>query len=174
MTKYQPLKDEEVVRIARGKVQESAASTFTQMTIDTQLSIERGVIWMIHGVEFHIPNPLDLNEVAVDAREYIQLQLTRESQTSIITPDNPDLIQPYHLQINRSAAVGTDAGPLWFVTEFPKKFIYHKPLPYANQNMYFGMIGTAGVAYTSYVRVSYTIRTVSDKYFFRVAQALLG
>lgn len=177
MAKYQTLKDEEIVRTSRSAVTESAAATFTEVSIDTQLSIERGVIWMVHKVEFHLSKAAVnvMMEVAQGSKEDVSLQLTRESKTAIVNPDNADLIAHMQFSLHQHATIGTEAGPLWIYTLFPVCYDFQPALPYASQSMFFGILGSdASAVQTGYVRVYYTIRSVSDKYFFRVAQALLG
>lgn len=172
-TKYAALKDEEVVRMVRASVTESGAATFTETTIDTQLSIERGVIWMISAVEF-FQELSKHSEVGANGLETQNIQLTRESKTAIVELNDSDVIAKLQNGIYRSAAIGTDAGPLWLTWVMPVIQYFDPPLPYASQNMYLGFQTTAATVRSCYVRIRYTIRTVSDKYFFRVAQALLG
>lgn len=169
------LTDEEIIRIARPKVTESAAATFTEVAFDTQLSVERGVIWMISFIEFQFSNLDLLTEVAADSQERIAAQITRESKTAVVAPGDPDLLQFSRPRCTRSAAIGTDAGPLWFFTNDVIVYNYPKPLPYASQSIYLGIVGShSSDPHTVTARIGYTVRTVSDKFFFRVAQALLG
>jgi hypothetical protein len=174
--KFQTLKDEEIVRSLKGTVTESAAATYTETAIDTQLSIERGVIWLIHGIQF-FPSELmaTVSSIAANGEEFFHMHVSRESKSAICVPNDADLIQRCDYDIVRSAAIGTDAGPLW-VTSYmvPRVFAYNPPLPYASQTIYLGLIGSSGAVETAYFQILYTIRSVSDKYFFRVAQALLG
>jgi hypothetical protein len=169
------LTDTEILRIARGRVQESAASTFTQIALDTQLSVERGVIWMINFIEFDFQTLNLLSEVAAAGQEDITAQVTRESKTSLITNADTDMIQKQQFEIGRSAAIGTDAGPLWFASDTIRRFDFPVPIPYAAANIFFGILGTdAGSPHTVDFRIGYTIREVTDKFFFRVAQALIA
>lgn len=168
------LSDEEVLRIARMRVTESAAATFTQSNIDTQLSVERGVIWMIHFIEFDFETAGLLGEVAAGTVEDVECQITRESKTGMILSDNADIIQRRKIILSRSAAIGTDAGPLSFITPTVLRVDYPIPLPYASQSIFMGVLGTAATPHTIAARIGYTVREVSDKFFFRIAQALLG
>lgn len=170
-----PLTDEEIIRISRIRVTESAAATFTQISQDTQLSIERGVIWMIHFIEFNFGSLNLLTEVAAAGSETVDCQVTRESKTAIIPGNDTDLIQAEAIISARSAAIGTDAGPLWVEQSRIKRYDYLKPLPYASQNIHVGVLGSDATGmHVVDVRIGYTIREVGDQYFFRVAQALLG
>lgn len=174
-SKFQSLKDEEIVRVAKGKVIMSAAATYTEVEIDTQLSIERGVIWLIAALEIFVDSlPSKIVEVGAEGGEKVQVHVARESKTAILDPDDADVLIRHDHQLSRSAAIGTDAGPLWVLTTQPNVFHYTPPLPYAAMSLYFGVNSTSATAVTAYLRARYTIRSVSDKYFFRVAQALLG
>lgn len=169
------LADYDVLRIARIRASESAASTFTQTEFDTQLSIERGVIWLIHFIEFNISQLGLFSEVGAGGGEDIQMQITKTSQSAILSGNNADIIQQHRLGLVRGAAIGTDAGPLYYFFDSIKRFDYHVPIPYAAANLYFGILGTdAGSAHTVDARIGYTIAEVSDEFFFRVAQALVG
>jgi hypothetical protein len=172
---FKALKDEEIVRSLKSKVTESGVATYTEIAIDTQLSIERGVIWLIHSIEFYIEELGSLlGGVIADGTEEIELHVARESKAAICDPNDADLIQGLGYDMTRAAAIGTDAGPLYVHVSQPDIFKYAPPLPYASQTIYFGIKSTRATVMSSYLRILYTIRSVSDKYFFRVAQALLG
>lgn len=169
------LSDEEIIRIGRMRITETGASTFTQTSLDTQLSVERGVIWMIHFIEFDFETVDLLSEVAAGGVESIEAQITRESKTGPIRSNDADIVQRRKLTLTRSAAIGTDAGPLYAAFQNILRVEYPIPLPYASQSIFLGILGTdAGTAHTIAARIGYTVREVSDKFFFRVAQALLG
>jgi hypothetical protein len=169
------LADEEVLRVARIRVTESAAATFTQSEVDTQLSVERGVIWMIHYIEFLYGNLDLLAEVGANAVERVIVQVTREGKTAIVAGNDSDIIQIASRSLFRSAAIGTDAGPLYAHINELDRFDYPTPIPYASQSIFVGALGTDSAnTHTVDCRIGYTIREVSDKFFFRVAQALLG
>ena len=169
------LKDDEILRYARVRVTESAANVYTQVEINTQLSVERGIIWLIHSIEFHTETALNLNEVAASGREFITVQVTRESKSAIIGFSESDMVQGFLKEINRSAAIGTDVGPLYFHHVTPNVYHYPVPMPYASQSIFIGLLASdATVVGTITVRIGYTIKEVSDKFFFRVAQALVG
>ena len=174
-SKIAKLDDQSILRIARGRVTESAAATFTELEIDTQLSIERGIIWMVEWVEFDFANLDALMEVAAGLSETIQVQLTKTTQTGIANRNDPDIIQFLAIRAARSAAIGTDAGPLWSVFESIKRFNFMTPFPVASQTIFMSILGSdASAVHTVSVRIGYTIKEVTDKFFFRVAQALVG
>lgn len=169
------LSDQEILRVARVRVSETAANTYTQVELDTQLSIERGVIWMIHFIEIMYGSPLRWSEVGPNLFEQTSLQVVRETKTNIVNGNDSDLLQMFQRVLCRSPAIGTDAGPLYYLTNTVDKTTFPVPLPYASQSMFFGL-RTTHSSLTSVVdiRVGYTLREVTDKFFFRVAQALLG
>lgn len=169
------LTDEQIIRVARLRTTETVASTFKQSSIDTQLSVERGVIWMIHWIEFELESIKHFLEVATSGTDSVQAQVTRESKTSILTPDDNDVIQRATRYITRFGTIGTEAGPETFVYDPIVKYEFPIPLPYASQSIYLGVAGThASLFHTVTARVGYTIREVSDKFFFRIAQSLVG
>lgn len=176
MAKLTVLKDDEVVRVIKAYL--TLTSAYAEVSMDTQLSIERGIIWMIHSIQFHIEPSANgitaLAEVAAAGYESIKMQVTRESESGTLDFQEADLIQSHCMSIGRSAAIGTDAGPLWLYEDSPKVYEYRIPLPYASQSIFFGGQTTTGVDVNIALRIFYTVRSVSDKYFFRVAQALLG
>jgi len=175
MARRKDLTDEEILRMARIRITESALSTFTQGELQTQLSVERGVIWMVHWCEFFFPDSEDMTEVQAAGSEKQTAQVTRESKTALIDNSDSDMLQSCELKASRSAAIGTDAGPLWYTNIMPVLFHYPIPMPIASQSIFVGLQSSdANVTTRVDVRIGYTIREVSDKFFFRVAQALVG
>lgn len=173
MGKRRDLQDDEVIRFLRFSVPESAAATFTEQAYDTQLSIDRGFIWMIHWVETSL-QPTNVDEPAAGASESISVQITRESKNAILAMSDPDLIAKVGVIHNRSATIGTDAGPMWVYDKYPVQTVFNPPLIYAAMNIYIGIKSSSGAAQTGAGRIAYTLRRVSDKFFYRVAQALIS
>lgn len=168
------LSDESVLRIARSRVTESAAGVYTQGEIDTQLSVERGVIWMIHFAEFRFADLKGLAIIAADSTESYKAQITRETKSAIVAGNDSDLIQAHQLHTARSTAIGAEVGPLWFMTDLTRRFDYPIAIPYASQSVFVAIETTAPSVQLVDVRIGYTIKEVDDQFFFRVAQALLG
>lgn len=168
------LKDEEIIRFLRFTMTESAAGVYTQITLDTNLSIETGLIWLIHWIEWEF-GPNEIDEPAAGAIEWIQGQITRESKAAMLNLSDSDVIANYKKMIKRSAAIGTDAGPLWFYDpNIPFMQSFPIPLPFASQNIYCAIQSSSAAAKTIRGRIAYTIRRVSDKFFFRIAQAMIS
>lgn len=172
-TTRKDLRDDEILRFLRFTVTESAAATYTQQSYDTQLSIDRGLIWMIHFIEYDM-HAASIDDPAADAFEQITCAITRESKTAIPNLDDPDLISRFRILKDRSAAIGTDAGPMFFMSETPNKIPYSPPIVFAAQNIHVGLLSTSTAAKTVTGRIGYTLRRVSDKFFYRVAQALIS
>jgi len=176
MNKKSDLRETDMLRIARIQAVQSAAAAYVQTEHDTQLSIERGIIWLIHQIEFGtaLSNNLFDRDIAADGVEFNQWQITRESKSSIVNLNDTALISNHQEQLCRSTAIGTDAGPLYFQTSRPLRISFTIPYPFAGQNIYFGFDSSASFAMTVVARIFYTVKNVSDKYFFRVAQSLLS
>lgn len=168
------IQDEEILRLIRFSVSETTASTFRETTIDTQLSIERGVIWLIHFIQIEML--IDILDVsAAGVTETATLQITRESKSTILDFDDADIVAKFSYEKRRSATIGTESGPLMTEQKSPMIQNYPVPLIYAGQNIHAGFVGSGGTNLkTVRGRIGYTIRRVSDKFFFRVAQSLVG
>lgn len=167
------LRDDEILRFLRFSVTESAAATFTEESYDTQLSIDRGLIWMIHWIEVDLTSP-SCDDPAAAAHESVLVQISRESKSATLGLNDADLIYTGSVIWHRSAAIGTDAGPMATYEFSPYKYNYDPPLPFAAQNIYVGVEGSAAAAKTVKGRIGYTMRRVTDKFFYRVAQALIS
>lgn len=172
-TKIRDIGDEEILRFLRFSVTESAAATYTEQSLDTQLSIERGMIWLIRAIEWEI-NPSYIDDPAAGANETLQGQITREPQTEMLHMSDSDCIAHINLIKNRSSAIGTDAGPIVIFDKYPLMQQFPIPLPYAARTIYIGAKSTAGAAKTVRGRIHYTLRRVSEKFFYRVAHALIN
>lgn len=167
------LKDAEILRFQRFSVVESAAATFTEQSYDTQLSIDRGLIWLIHFIEFYMTAD-QVDDPAQNAYESLLCQITRESKTAEVNLSNADLVALHVIQKDRTATIGTDAGPVIHLHDFPSVHYYNPPIAYAAQNIYIAVQSTSASAQTVTGRIGYTLRKVSDKFFYRVAQALIS
>jgi len=176
MKKASGLKEEEMLRVARIVAVQSAAAAYVETEHDTQLSIERGIIWLIQMVEFGLNMTAARfdKSIVADSIEHNQYQLTRESQAAITNLNDTAIICNHQEQLVRSAAIGTEAGPLWYQSQSPVRMTFPIPYPFAGQNIYLGFDSAHISALTVTARILYTVRTVSDKYFFRVAQSLLS
>lgn len=165
------LKEEEVMRFARFSNIESAAATFTQISLDTNLSIRAPYLWRIRALQLEV-KATELEWPAQSAIESVMIQFTRESKTGIIAYDDADLLEKVTLEVDRVATVGTDAGPAYKFVQNPLTFPYFTPIVYAGAKIYCGIIGTNSAAITVKGRLGYTLEKTTEKAFFRFAGAL--
>lgn len=168
------LRDDEIIRFLRFSITESAAATFTQQSYDTNLSIDRGIIWMIHWIEWDLNVAHIADDPAQGASESITGQVTREGKSALLQHDDSDLIAKTAVIWKHAATIGTEAGPMYALDTYPKIQHFPIPLPFANQTIYIAILSTAGAAQTSRGRLAYTLRRVTDKFFYRIAQALIS
>jgi hypothetical protein len=171
-TRIPKLRSSQILRYMRVVLTESAGSTFTEKTLDTQLSIERGVVMLIHQLEISIL-PSAFSAVTADSNETFTMQITRTSQSALIDIDDPDSIIRYAWEIRRMAAIGTDAGPMYLYWKNPMFLHFPIPIPYAGANIFAAIQTTNAAAQTGRLRIGYTLAEVSDKEFFRIANAIL-
>lgn len=165
-------KDEGFLSFLRGSVTESAASTYTETEIDTNLSAERGVMMEIHSIDFDF-SLLQLKEVAANGEEGLAMQVIRETKTDILNVNDADLIGKIEKNLFRAAAIGTDAGPLWYEDNRPYTIHFPRPIPYVKPSIFIGIKGTtAGSANTGRVRLGFTLRKVSRNEFLELLIAL--
>lgn len=156
----------------RGKVSESAASTYTENEIDTNLSAERGVMMEIHSIEFDF-TLLQLKEISADGEESMAMQLVRESKSSIVNVDDPDLLCKHGEYMFRAAAIGTDAGPLYYNHVRPVQVNFLKPIPYVKPSIIVGIQGSdASAVNTGRFRIGYTLRKINKTEFLELLIAL--
>lgn len=162
---------ENVVRNWRFNLTESAASTYTQQEVQTNLSLDSGLIAVIHQISFYLEASA-LDTPAANGLERAVVQLTRQTKTGILVYDDADLIEKFALTLSRSTAIGTDAGPLYWLGIVPVVFNYSPGLLYANSSIFFGILSTAGTPITGQCRVSFTLNKISERLFFQAAQSL--
>jgi hypothetical protein len=96
----------------------------------------------------------------------VTAQLTRTSQTVVLAPSNP-LVHAHY----QNAVDFTTTGQI--VKEMPKSEIFVTPMAIAQPYIYFNCTPPSTPSPDSaYVRLGYTLRSVSEKDFFRLAQSL--
>lgn len=156
----------------RAKVTESAAATFTQLEVDTNLSAERGVMMEIHSIEIDFETWNLLREVAAAATEQVHVQVTRETKSATAELNDSDVLARVMKQITRSAAIGTDAGPLWVETDRMVRLDFPLPIPYVKPSIFIGILGTHATPATAYVRIGYTLREIDREDFLELLVAL--
>ncbi len=159
--------------LQRVRAEQSITNTYAEVAMSTNLSIDRGYIWLIHKVLFWA-STFALEEPAASATELYRFQLTRESKPATInTLNSADLIAVFQSCIKRSAAIGTDAGPLYWVTAMPYEITYPVPLAFAGNNLYFGVSSSNSGAVSFSVEVQIVLQKDKETDYFRIASALL-
>lgn len=173
MAKQSVSQRNDFMNFLRFRVAESAAATFTQNELDTNLSAERGVIMEIHSIELLFEGLQLLTEVGADATESVVFQLTRESKTAPVVINDADLILRRTPSIMRSSAVGTDAGPIYVYHDQYVRTDFPKPIPYVKPTIFAAVVGTdaSGLQAVS-GRIGYTLREVSRSEFIELLVAL--
>ena len=161
----------EYLNFLRFTVTQSAAATYTQTELDTNLSAERGVMMDIHGVDFLI-NPQQLSEAAANSAETNTIQVVRESKTALVNPNDSDLIALQRYSWSRSAAIGTDAGPMWWFNRDLESLVFPLPIPYVKPSIFVGVNSTYSSAITVYGRIAYTLRDISREEFLELLVSL--
>lgn len=157
----------------RFDVVESAAATYTQTELDTNLSAERGVMMEIHSIELYSPDYVNLTEVSTAASESIAAHIARESKTTATPLDDADIIAFFSRGMIRSAAIGTDAGPLWTFIDNVQRVDFPMPIPYVKPSIFVGVMGTdASVTARIRGRIGYTLRDIDREEFLELLIAL--
>lgn len=163
----------EYLNYLRFSVSESAASTFTQVEIDTNLNVERGVMMEIHSVELQLATINLFDEVPAAGQELLQIQVTRDSKTGIVNLNDSDVIALHSPEIFRSGAIGTDAGPLYVFTNRIQVIHFPLAIPYVKPSIFVGILGTdSGGAHTVRGRIGYTLRDITREDFLELLVAL--
>lgn len=165
-----PLKENEVLRFARFNVVESSNATFTEISLDTNLSIRTPFVWQVRALQLEILAAA--NEWPADgATETIIVQFTRESKSAILNYNDPDLLEKVTRELRRVDI--SAVGNVHQVVQNPITVNYNSPIIYANSNLYIGILSTFGSGVANVRgRIGFTIEKVSEKAFFRFASAL--
>lgn len=152
---------------------ESTAATFRELEIDTNLSAERGVMMEIHSVEVARIGLELLTEVAAAASETAGFHLTRETKTSLLAINDRDVVIADVFELARSAAIGTDAGPLYLPFQRYKKYDFAMPIPYVKPSIFLGVQGSDASGFTGVnLRIGYTLREISREDFLSLLVAI--
>ena len=157
----------------RFSLTESAASTYTELEIDTNLSAERGVMMNIHSIEVYNEDLVNVLEVAQSSVEGIAWHLARESKTAVTPINDADVIAFQNTILFRAPTIGTDAGPLWFLSELVSKVDFALPIPYVKPSIFVAVQGMDASA-TSRLkgRIGYTLEEIDRTEFIELLVAL--
>ncbi len=164
---------QDFVNFLRFEVTESAAATFTEIELDTNLSAERGVMMNIHAIEIYRSGITNLREVGANAAEQFHHQITRESKTELVDFNDSDVISRDNFVLVRSPAIGTDAGPLWFWTKERDIYEFKLPIPYVKPSIFIAVQGQhSSATYTLRGRIHYTLKTITRQEFLELLISL--
>lgn len=153
-----PVKQELIKTSLRGKVVESAANTYTEATIDTNLSIRGDHIFLVTGIWWsHDGNP-------IAAGDGIDIQLCYAPQTGGLWTSDPDWFAGYsrYLQFVTSGAAMLEKTAYQQIDNYP----------IAVGSLYLGVVGTSlGAAVTAAVKIEGYHVKVNTTEYFRLAQS---
>ena len=152
---------------------ETTAATFKELEIDTNLSAERGVMMEIHSLEIARIGGELLTEVGAAASETMGFHLCRESKTSLLAINDKDIIVADVLEVARSAAIGTDAGPLVLYFNRYQRYDFVMPIPYVKPSIFFAVQGSDASGFTgANFRIGYTLREIDREDFLSLLVAI--
>lgn len=153
-----PSKQELAKTSLRGSVTESAANTFTQVTVDTNLGIRGSDIFVMTGIWFETNANLSANG------DQFVIQLAYSTQSAIIQVDDADWLVGAKWAIEFT----TSGGSVWDQV----KYVSIDHFPIAVQNLFLGVQGTSlgSAARGSFKIEGYHVK-VSTTEFFRLAQS---
>ncbi len=141
----------------RARVTQPTMNLYEELQMPTPTSKTENMAMLIHSVEFI---PSTLTAVAPAANDFIYLHLSKASQTTIKTIEDPDTIAAYQVitVINATLLAITELGE--------KTHKFDPPILYPKSQLYVGLM-TNGMAAAKYgdVRVGYTLEKVSREDF---------
>lgn len=146
----------------------SSEDAFVTGQILTNLSAELKRVWAIWRLEFFYP--YDGTDAVAAASEFIAtMQITKSVQSGLLNHDNTDLIHSMETIIARNIAIGTDAGPMWYVKESPQTVWFPQPIAFAApaMNVSFKTLNVTVVNLIT-ARIYYTVRSVSSQEFLEI------
>lgn len=157
----------------RFDVLQTAASTYIEDEIDTNLSAERGVMMEIHSIDCYFENMDHMVEVAVNNEEHVEMHVARKSKSAIARYSDSDVIAKLGFMVGRSAAIGTDAGPLFYHTPLGFTVYFPVPIPYVKPSIFVGLNASdATEAHRITGRINYTLREIDRARFLELLVAL--
>lgn len=144
----------------RGTVTESAANTFTQTTINTNLSLEARTIIIVPEVFLNYAT-------SVDEDGGVRIQLSTASQTALIDYDDPHCV----VRVTRKQTAYGTAGNTT-IQDHGMHIRFAQALPLAVPQLFIAVQGQNMTAQQQVtVRIPYWSKKVSESVFFRVANS---
>lgn len=141
----------------RGRVTESAAATFTEAQVNTNLSIEGDHLFIVTGLWLAHNGELDAND------EQVQIQLCYASQSALIGPSNPDWIVGMNQFMTRATS-----GTQVYERQRYESVDY---FPIAEPQLFLGVAGTGTAsAITAEMKMEGYLAKVSTSEYFRITR----
>lgn len=152
-----PLKSELAKFAIRGSVTESAANTFTEAMVNTNLSPEGNLIFIATGLWTHTDAILDGNS------EGVEMQLCYAPQSAIIYPNDGDWIFGRKIRVT----VATQGAHSW------ERLVYQNinMFPIAQEALYWGTAGDSlAAATTARFKLEGFLMKVATTEYFRISR----
>lgn len=140
---------------------ESSANTYTEQSVDTNLSAERGVIGLIDEIIIQ-------RDIMPTSLDEIELQLLINSgQTDILDLDHSQVIWMQHWRFGTF----TDAGR--HLDETVSRWEFYNPIPFVNPTITLGIKGTS-LAAAGRIRmlVNYRVQKVTQNDYLKLLASL--
>lgn len=154
-----PIKSELLKSAYRATVTESAANTYTESTIDLNLSMLSDHVFILTDTIFKGKAVIDLGE------EYSEAQLCYAPQSAIIGPDDPEFLHGVSLHFYEHTTSGNLFDDVIHAN-------WGMGLPIAASQLYFGAkgVGMAAAATWAVKLIGYFLKVQSNE-FLRMAHA---
>lgn len=159
----------------RGNVAESAANTFTQVTINMPVVVAKGLVVQAHSIEWSIPGPDAAGEIsATDDQLRQRCQLTKTSQTTILALDDPNLISAYDVDYWAPAARTAEGKPVLPATHVGNLYMHFpEPILLPFEQIFFAAQGTGeGEVHTYRFRLGFTTVQLATSQLVELIQAV--
>jgi len=162
------------LQYVRGSLAESAAATFTQSTINLPVVVGQGLVIEAHLVEFQLDSVTPADLTATDDSVRYSCQLTKASQTGLISLADPNYIygldreyQTIDIQTAEKAPVLTHDRLGSLNWQFPEPIL----LPF--EQIFFGVQTNGGSAAKTYrFRIGYKTVRLSTRQLPELIQAV--
>jgi len=153
-----PVRNELIKTSLRGAVTETAANTYTEVQVDTNLAIRGDHVFIISGIWFLAAGSL------AGAADMIQCQIAYASQTGIISVNDPDWLCGWRWRMELT----TSGSTVWE----PMRYIPINHFPIAVSGLYLGIQGASlGAAATIAAKIEGYHQKVNTQEYFRLAQS---
>lgn len=154
------------MQYVRGRVLESAANTFTQTTVNMPVVVGQAYVVEMYSLEIQTPTLATSEISATDDITTQTCQLTKSSQTALLTLDNPDLIAMFARDVRTPAARTAEKAPV-FAYDYAGGLnqVFPEPILLPFEQIYFGARTEQGAAAgTYYFRIGFkTVRLATNQ-----------